>query len=772
MLGSPAIAATAVLTNMGLMLPSAAVADQGTAPQSLLEEIVVTAQKRDSTVDKTPISITAITGADLQNRGITDFSAVAAETPGVSMKTNGPGQTEFEMRGMTSGGGSSPTVGFYLDDVPMTSPAAAQNGKVVIDPSPYDLNRIEVLRGPQGTLYGSGSMGGTIKLVTNQPQLSLFEASAQPILSGTDSGGFNHNENVMFNLPLITDQLALRIVGSAADTSGWIDRKVLSDFPTPTNGGGTRGNVLAEPVLANYEGSNAERLRGVRVTLAWKPIDNLTITPSIFYQRITQDGPSNFDSLPGTLARYQPFNIAEPYSDSITLNSLTVNYRLDAFDVTSVTSYWHRVSKKVQDGSENFENSLDGFPNSGTFYGAAGTGPIFGTETDPTKQFSEEIRAASTHGGALDWVGGIFYSNFKSNWEFSVSAPNPPAFFQTLNNVWNVQNPTTITQKAVFGEATYALTDRFNVTAGLRWYSFATDYRGIEYGFGEPSGDNTPTQSTVSQSNSGVNPKFNFSYQLNDNALLYATATKGFRPCGGSMALPLGSSGVGACIQAGLQALGYNGAAPLSYGPDSLWSYELGEKAKLLDARLRVNASAYLENWKNIQLLELPCNYPFFDDGKSAHIYGGELEIQALLSARLIAVASVGYTHSTIAEASHGYAVGDRLPDVPTETASIMLNYHTRLTGGYEFVARAENVFTGKRVDLTFPLGVPDTQTRLPSYDLTNLRAGITSKNGWTASLFANNVFNKQVARKYHPAHTGQRFLQPRRHEPALDYRC
>src|SRR5208283_3848358 len=174
-----------------------------------LEEIVVTAEKRASTVQDTPISMTAVSGADLAARGIVDFATLAAETPGISMRDNGPGQTEFEMRGMTSSGGNSPTVGFYLDDVPMTAPAAAQNGKVVIDPTLYDLNRVEVLRGPQGTLYGSGSMGGTIKLITNQPNLTEFQGSAQTILSGTDGGGFNHNENVMLNIPLVENQLAL-----------------------------------------------------------------------------------------------------------------------------------------------------------------------------------------------------------------------------------------------------------------------------------------------------------------------------------------------------------------------------------------------------------------------------------------------------------------------------------------------------------------------------------------------------------------------------------
>src|SRR5579863_7444326 len=134
-----------------------------------IQEIVVTAQKRESTVQTTPISITALTGQDLQDRGITDITSIVQSVPGVSMRTSGPGQTELEIRGMTSSGGNSSTVGFYLDDIPMTAPASAQNGKVVIDPNLYDLNRVEVLRGPQGTLYGSGSMGGTIKLVPNAP---------------------------------------------------------------------------------------------------------------------------------------------------------------------------------------------------------------------------------------------------------------------------------------------------------------------------------------------------------------------------------------------------------------------------------------------------------------------------------------------------------------------------------------------------------------------------------------------------------------------------
>src|SRR6202041_562265 len=242
----------------GLALAGAAVAQQENKLDQL-EEVVVTAQKRESTVQATPISITAITGQDLQDRGITDISSIVQSVPGVSMRSSGPGQTELEMGGMSSAGGNSSTVGFYLGDIPLTAPASAQNGKVVIDPDLYDLNRVEVLRGPQGTLYGSGSMGGTIKLVPNAPDPTAFDASAQVILGGTDGGDtLNHTENAMINLPL-ADTLALRLVASSEVLSGWIDRIVIArpDFPAPINAT-TRGNVAAAPVAETFKDVNNE----------------------------------------------------------------------------------------------------------------------------------------------------------------------------------------------------------------------------------------------------------------------------------------------------------------------------------------------------------------------------------------------------------------------------------------------------------------------------------------------------------------------------------
>jgi iron complex outermembrane recepter protein len=720
-------------------------------PTAQLEEITVTAQKRETTADKTPISITAVSGKDLEDRGITQFSDLAGETPGVSMKTNGPGQTEFEMRGMTSSGGNSPTVGFYLDDIPLTAPAAAQNGKVVIDPTLYDLNRVEVLRGPQGTLFGSSSMGGTIRLVTNQPNLSDYQGSAQVILSGTDGGGFNHGENAMVNLPLIENVLAVRIVASYASTSGWIDRIVVGDFPPATNNGATRGDVLASPVIADYPGSNSETLQGGRVTVTWKPTDRLTVTPSVFWQLINQDGPSDYDSVPGTLAHYQPFDIAEPYSDTITIDALNVNYRLDGVDVTSASSYWHRQSSMIQDNSENTAGCPGGFcvtTTSSSYYGPDGSGPIYAFETDPSNQYSEELRLASTAEGQWKWVAGAYYSRFESSWRLSENITNPVAFNSPTTNIFLLDQPTVIKQEAGFGNLTYSPLDPLHLTAGARYYHYNSQLDMVFSGFGSPTGNDTAVTQHVVQSNSGVNPAANIAYDLDENAMVYVSAAKGFRPGGGNQPLPSsGPSPIAPAMKAALIALGYaNGIAPASYGPDSVWSYEVGEKAKFLDNRLRVNSSIYYEDWRNIQLEQLPVGYPLFDNVNTAHIYGGEAEIQMVVIPSLVFSTSGGYTHAKLAETEHGFFAGQRLPDVPEVTGTASLDFHAPINSQYDIISRLDDSYIGSRVGVGSAFGnVNETVAPLPAYNLANFRAGVKASLGWSATFFVNNLSDKHA---------------------------
>ena len=270
-------------------------------------------------------------------------------------------------------------------------------------------------------------------------------------------------------------------------------------------------------------------------------------------------------------------------------------------------------------------------------------------------------------------------------------------------------------------------------------------------GYGSPTGDATYITQHVTQKSTGVNPKFDLSYQATSNALVYVTAARGFRPGGGNQPLPASATADPASFQgimySQLQGLGYkNGQAPASYGPDHLWSYELGEKLKLFDRRLRINASAYYEDWQAIQLEQLPFGYPLFDNVNAAHIYGGELEMQGVLSYHLQVGGSLGYTHATLASTQHGFNAGDRLPDVPKWSGGANITYTTALDENHDFVARLDDTYVGDRVGLGSYQGFSGyAQTPLASYNLVNARTSITSKAGWTAALFVNNLTNKHA---------------------------
>jgi iron complex outermembrane recepter protein len=747
------------LSAQAQVIKVSAVPDAGDASMAVAE-VIVTAEKHSGTVQSTPISISAVGGAELQARGVTSFTNLAQSTPSVSLKSEGPGQTEIELRGMTSSGGNSATVGFYLDDIPMTAPAGAQNGKVVIDPTLYDLSRVEVLRGPQGTLYGSGSMGGTVRLLTNQPDATGFHASAQTILSGTEGGGFNHTVNGMINIPLVQDKLALRLVGTESYTSGWIDRIVAGNYPLPSVDGSTRGNVQAAPVLKDYKGVNNEQAYSVRATLLWTPTEDLTITPAFFYQTSKQNGISAYDSDPGTMAHYQPFDIAEPLTDGITVFSLNLNYSFDAFDVTSSTAQWNRKSTQIEDGSEDFNNpntgatfaSNNGLPNPG-YFGPTGSGMVSGKEDDPSKQFSEELRFASKGDGKLKWVGGLFYSDFSAKWQFDGVTSNPSpymdlgTFAPATTTQWFVaKSPTHLVQYAIFGEGTYDVTDQLKATVGLRWYDYDYHFSSSISGWGSGLGAATPSVSgLIRQSENGFNPKFNLAYEFDSDLMVYGTIARGSRPGGGNAVYPV----TGPYWSAVFAPYNFSGGKwPTSYQPDSVWSYEVGEKARLLDRRLIVNASLYYEDWKNIQLEALPGDWALNINGDRATIYGGELETRAILGAGFQLDASLGLTHAWVDPGPHWQITPrNKLSDVAPVNANLGLSYSKDLTAKYRFTARAESAYVGQRYSLAFPFGfsLNGKYVPLPGYDLTNLRAGIQSSDGWSASLFANNVFNKHA---------------------------
>src|SRR5450631_500667 len=410
-----AFLASSILSGLlgATLLAGAAMAAPETESKGELQEIIVTAEKRESTVQATPIAMTALSAGDLTGENITSIQDLVGAIPGISLRTAGPGQTEYEMRGLASSGGSVATVGFYIDETPLSASAVALNGRTVIDADLYDLNRTEILRGPQGTLYGAGSMGGTIKLVTNPPKLHDLEGSAYIDASQTAGGSTNGRGSLMLNVPL-GDIAALRFVTTDKYISGWIHRYVIApgQFPFPTSFGTcrtffyycNRGNVQDAPIAQDHGNSNIERFISSRASLLVQPMDALSITGSFMYQRIDAEGYNNYQAPPNNEAIYQPYDIKEPYYDSFHMFSLKVSYDMSFANLTSASSYWKRDVYQSTDSTEALQNIF----NYTAFV------PNLYEDNDTTWQLAQELRLPSRGDGDLRWVGGLYYSNLHS----------------------------------------------------------------------------------------------------------------------------------------------------------------------------------------------------------------------------------------------------------------------------------------------------------------------------------------------------------------------
>jgi iron complex outermembrane receptor protein len=707
-----------------------------------LEEVVITAERRESTVQKTPLSITAVTGEQLAEQGLSTIRDVAAQVPGISMRNSGPGQTEYEMRGLPSSGGSSATVGLYLNDVPLSAPAAALNGKVTIDPDLFDLSRVEVLRGPQGTLYGSGSMGGTIRLITTPPRLDAVESSVEAIPSYTEHGGFNWGGNAMLNIPVSRDVLAVRLVGTYKFTEGWIDRDVVSPFPigpggTCGLGSCTRGDVRAAPVVARYTHTNWERLAGARAAVRFQPSDPLRIDVLGMYQRIATGAPSQVDVPPGpdALAHYQPFGISEPYADTFRLYSLNVNYDFGFGQLTSATSHWSRESAWTDELSEAFQSVFS------AFFGFPDLVPLKYRNDDYSKQTSEELRLTSSGDAPWQWlVGGYFakfesvFSQYTANSAYAaISFGGPTA--NPAGIAYQASNPYRIKQYAAFAESSYRLDNGIKATVGLRWYKYDTDLNFEQSGLYSQTGNAQPFTGQVASSDSGVNPKINIAYLPTDSLTLYAQAAKGFRPGGVNLPVP-----VPPCAQ----------QAPLSYTPDSLWNYELGEKGRLFGGRVTVNSDFYYIVWKGVQqLLIPPCAFPNTQNAGTAISYGPELELTAQLIRDLTFSINGTYTEAHIREvnsASLGQVLGAATPlvpglaleNVPRYTINAALNYNFPLSGDYRLSTHVSATTTGPYHDISYYF------QQLPSYTIADARLGVVG-GPMKAYLFVNNLTDKHA---------------------------
>jgi len=744
-----ALLAGACLTEHASADPAAAAAVSAagaTATEgSGLEEITVTAERFTSTIQNTAISISALSGDDLAAAGLTRVQDIAHEVPGLSMRYASGGLTEYEARGLASNGGAAPTVGFYLDEIPLSPPAVSQSGKVVIDPNLYDVERVEILRGPQGTLYGSGSMGGTIRVLTNQPKLDTFEGSVQGTGSYTDGGGGNGGGNLMLNFP-VGDQVAVRVVLSDQYRSGWIDNITVHPFPVNLNSP-VQGDVLAAPVTNVIHDANTESLYSARMAVLYKPSEDLSILATAMTQGLHMGGYDLLDGSPDNTdpsrvydAHYEAFPLREGIRDDISIFGLTVKANLGFADLTSATSYFGRLGYQVQDASESIYYSNQG----GTPFV-----PVPYAERDPSHQLSQEIRLTSHDVGGWHWVAGAFYSSLHSVWnEIGLSPLNatPAVPDGSYFISWNDYG---VRQTALFADGSYKFDDYWKLSAGVRYYDYKSHQDEYSWGYDGPNLTPPANAKITHASDSGANPRVNLSYTPTPDLTAYATISKGFRPGGANQILPPPNEPPHCALP-----------GPLSFGPDSVWNYELGEKARLFDNWLTVNSDIYYIKWLGVQqVYTLTCGYQFYNNAGNGRSFGPELEINAKLSDEWSASLSGSWTDAKITQPNSQYLIylttqvtePDRVThpcqttagctapimNVPKDAASASLTYATTVFGGYRLTARIADQFVGSSYDVAYYFGY-----KLPSYDVANARVGL-SRDNWSADLFVDNLTNK-----------------------------
>jgi iron complex outermembrane receptor protein len=730
---------------------------QGPADTSL-EEVVVTAETYKSTAQSTPISISALSGSQLESSGITSLEQVARDVPGLSMRSTGPNQTEFEARGIASNGGNSPTVGFYLGDIPLSPPAMGQIGKVVIDPDLYDLDRVEVLRGPQGTLYGASSMGGTIKLIPNGPQLNTITGSTDTTLSHTDGGRANGGADFMVNYST-SDYWAVRAVGSYDYRSGWISRTVVSPFPAdvlaPDGPPYTRGNVANTPATEIIPAVNNARMYSGRVELLIQPIDAVRINLLALSQTTSQGGYDEFDSPPGPayMTHFQPYPLGESIDGRVDLFSAKVEADLGFATLTNATGYFNRRMEQVQDASEATSWTLESFLVSPAEMTAIGMPTYIQTpiyEAEPEHQLTEELRLNSSNSDTLHWVTGLFYSKLNSSFIEQQNAPYIAELSQFLtppmNNptglTFGINNEYEITQKAVFADASWQFLPTFKVEGGLRYFRYDTSAFNNEWGyFFTPQAEPLANPPGNFASASGVIPRADVAWMPNQNLTTYVSASKGFRPGGANMTIPLT-----ACPEGG----------PASFDPDTVWDYEAGEKALFADNRIRVNADVYYIKWDKVQQTALlSCGTQYTTNAGDGSSYGPELEIAAKVAEHWTLSLAGTWTKANITSVSPGYVgslanSGYSFPDcsgpghcssvpilnVPKETASAAIEYAAPVGNNLTLKARLDGSYTGSSWDESFSV------IQLPGYGMANFRIGLSAEH-WTATLFVDNLTNK-----------------------------
>jgi iron complex outermembrane receptor protein len=701
---------------------------------SELAEVIVTATRRSESIQNVPSSITALTSGTLDQINARDLNDFAGFVPGLSFSSTGPSTNLLVIRGITTGSQLSSATGVYLDDIPLGASTSNGVGYQSLNINTFDLSRIEVLNGPQGTLYGATSLGGTIKYIPNAPDLKAFGVDVGVQVSSTQHGHIDHAYTGMVNLP-IADVAAIRIDGYQVYDSGY-----------------------AKDPIFGRDNQGWSRSEGGRVALLLKPSDDLEIQLRASTQHIPSESadvgfrdPKTHQPTYGTYDQAYP--TFQPSDYSLTLYSAAINYDTPWAKFSSITGL------QVNNGTSFTDNSL-------TYDAALAS---FGARHDPwslyvnttTKKFTQEFRVTSHENGYFQWLAGAFFGNEKTSEIVDLfDNANPGGTFFGLSPFTSFL-PSTYREYAAYADGTIFFTKQLELGLGVRYSRQKQAYEETVSGLLATGSAAVLTPPVATSDQSVVTYLINPKFHITDDVIVYARAASGFRPGGPNFVL---SPGLG----------------NPTYNPDRLWSYELGEKSTFLDKRATLNFDVYDILWKDIQVTVNVGGVNQLENAGTARVTGAEMSFDYRILPALTLGGSAAYTNARLTSTPAVIDVstsGVRLPLSPRFNFALIGTYDVDLPAGYTGAINVTDRWIGER-NAGFGTAVSQ-QYVLASYNITDLNLSVRSPYHLEYGLFLRNVFDKAgevsaniVPLQYNPASPVQVFLaQPRTVGLSLNYK-
>ncbi|KQW68265.1 hypothetical protein ASE17_07385 [Phenylobacterium sp. Root77] len=665
--------------------------------EAMLEELVVTALKRSTTVQDTPMSITAVGAETIAQLGATRLEDYFRQVPSVNLSQGQLGQSRVSIRGVQGSGEA--TTGLYYDETPLTGPSGTTQdpGNNAADLNLFDVERVEVLRGPQGTLYGGGSMGGTLRVIFNKPDPTQIGGAVEAQRAVTKGGSDSGYLKGMINLPLIDGKLAVRAVAYGEARPGYVDN-----------------------VRLGRKDINDSESSGYRVLLGFTPTEDVAVTATVVHQV------SEADDVQGW---YQ--SLGEHKTDSRAV--LPIRNELDLY---SLTAKWESPFGTLTGSSSHYKYDILRTVDFSPAYGAASPAlarllPITGYQPANLLSWNNELRLSSRGEGPLQWTIGAYTElrkdHIDSNTLFGDASTG--MVYEPFRYVQGRYVETEVQQTAGFGEVSYKPVERLTLTVGARYYDYTKTTSGAGTQRNLLTGAAPERFAAQTADASGWVYRFNASYEPTSDILFYATASEGFRP-GGANNIP-----------------GLNQALVV-YAPDSLWNYEAGVKSTWLEGRMTANLAVYQIDWKDRQTGALTADglYSFITNAGAARIRGFELELAARPMTGLTLNGAVSYTNAELTEDQANANIlsdgstgrkGDSIPLIPDLSASASATYVWPIAGEMNGLARADVAYTGEMASTFRPTYV--YYDRFGSFTTVNLRAGIEGDD-WGLYAFVQNL--------------------------------